>query len=235
MIILGIDTSTDSLMVSLISEKKILASCNSIGTLKHSSNLFPSIQKALKKIDAEVEDIDLVAIGLGPGSFTGLRVGITAARGLAIALGRPIVGVPTMDAIALNGFSHLNTKKLNKKYKKVCVIIDAKKAQVYDCIYNPDGDRMIKEGDYRLEPFDVLSKRLKGGVFFLGDAAHTYKTDILKIKGIKAGFLKGRGWLPKGSTIARIAYSEFMNGRRDDPYDLTPLYLYERDCNVRRD
>lgn len=234
MIILGVDTSTDSLTVSLINEKKILADYNSVGTLRHSVLLIPTIQKALKKINAKIEDIDLFSVGIGPGSFTGLRVGVTTMRALAIALNKPIVSVPTLDAIAHNGLTYLKREKLLTGFTKICPILDAKKRQVYACIYRHNGAKIIKEADYLLEPVEKLVKRLKGPVLFLGDAIPLYKEQLLNRKAFKANFLEGRKWLPKGSIIAKIAFREYQKERCDNPYDLVPLYLYPRECNVKK-
>lgn len=234
MIVLGVDTSTASLSVSLVNEKKILADYNSVGTLKHSTLLIPTIQKALKKINAKIEDIDLFSVGIGPGSFTGLRIGVTAIRGLALALNKPIVGVPTMDAIAHNGYTYLKRKNLLGSDIKICPMLDAKKKQVYACIYRHDGAKIIKESDYLLEPVKMLIKRLRGPILFLGDAIPLYKEQLLSKKAFKAHFLDKKIWLPKGSIVAKIAFKEYIEGRSDSPYDLVPMYLYSKYCNVRK-
>jgi len=234
MLILGVDTSTDSLTVSLINEKKILTSYNSAGALKHSALLIPTIEKALKKIGAGIEDIELYSVGIGPGSFTGLRVGVTAMRALAIALNKPIVGVPTMDAIAHNGLAYLKRKKmLDFSRLKICPVLDAKKKQVYSCVYKHNGNKVIKESDYLLEPVELLVKRLKGHILFLGDAIPLYKERLLNKKTFEADFLEGRKWLPEGSVIAKIGLRDYQKGKSDNPYDLVPMYLYARDCQVR--
>lgn len=232
MLILGVDTSTDSLAVSLINEKKILADYNRAGTLRHSSLLIPTIEKALKKIGAKAGDIDLFSIGIGPGSFTGLRVGVTAIRALAIALDKPIIGVPTMDAIAHNGFMYLKRKKQLDIGVKICPVLDAKKNQLYACIYGHNGAKIKRESDYLLEPAKRLVKRLRSGVLFLGDAIPLYKEQLSAKKALRPHFFEGK-WFPKGSVIAKMALEAYGRGRRDSPYDLVPMYLYARDCNVR--
>ncbi len=234
MIVLGVDTSTDSLAVSLMDEKKILANYNSRSTLKHSALLIPMIEKALKKTGAKIKDIDLFSIGIGPGSFTGLRVGVTAMRALAIALNKPLVGVPTIDAIAQNGFMYLKKAKLLDRYAKICPVLDAKKKQVYACIYRHDGVNIIREADYLLEPVERLLERLGDSILFLGDAILLYKEKFLHKKNFQARFVDGRVWLPKASVIARMALEKYKNGKSDNPYDLVPLYLYARDCQVRK-
>ncbi|MBL7070809.1 MAG: tRNA (adenosine(37)-N6)-threonylcarbamoyltransferase complex dimerization subunit type 1 TsaB [Candidatus Omnitrophica bacterium] len=234
MLILAADTSTDSLSVSIIDEEKVRTRYDLRGILRHSSLLMPTIKRALKKIGADISEIDLFSVGLGPGSFTGLRVGVTAIRALAIATDRPIIGVPTLDVIAHNGAAYLKKKKQPVKRVKVCPILDAKKKQVYSCIYSYNGDKIKRESGYLLEPVDALIKRLRGEVLFLGDGIPIYKEQLLRKKSLKADFLDAKKWFPKAAVIAKTALAEYRKGKRDDPYDLVPMYLYARDCNVRK-
>ena len=233
MITLGVDTSTNCLRVSVVNKKKILATYNSERSFKHSDLLVPTIKKALRKTGTKIDEIDLFSIGMGPGSFTGLRVGVTTLRALAIAVQRPIVGIPSLDAIAYNGLTYLKKKKLLSKYGKICPLLDAKKKQVYACIYRVSGVNIVRETDYFLGPLELLIKRLKGKVLFLGDAISLYEKELLKKKGLKAHFAKDKIWLPKASTIARMGIEKYEDQGGEDPYDLEPLYLYARDCNVR--
>ena len=241
MLILGIDTSTEFLSVALINKKKVLASYDSVGKLNHSALLIPTIKKSLAKARKKAKDITLFSIGIGPGSFTGLRVGVTAVRALAIALNKPIIGVPTMDAIAYNGYQYLlgsdpDHRSLHNEglTPKICPVIDAKKNQVYACIYRITGDKIIKESKYLLEPAEELIKRLTGEVLFLGDGLALYKDKLSSKHGVKAEFLEGKRWFPKASVIAKMGLEKFSKGKSDNPYDLEPMYLYARDCNVRK-
>ncbi len=102
MLVLGVDTSTEFLTVSLINGGKVIADYNLVGKLSHSALLVPTVKKALIKAKKRLKDVGLFAVGIGPGSFTGLRVGVTAMRAFSITLHKPIIGVPTMDAIAYN-------------------------------------------------------------------------------------------------------------------------------------
>jgi tRNA threonylcarbamoyladenosine biosynthesis protein TsaB len=248
MLVLGVDTSTGYLTVSIIKGDKVLADYNKVGKLSHSALLVPTIQKALKKAKKKLKDVGLFAIGVGPGSFTGLRVGVTTMRALAIALNKPIVGVPTMDAIAYNVLgtfpkvAPFTTSLSNMKSKGVpggnvptiCPVIDAKKNQVYACIYSLNGDKLIRKSNYLLEPVEHLIRRLSGNILFLGDGIHIYKKELSAKKALKAVFIDDKRWFPRASIIAKMGLESFKKGRRDDPYDLEPMYLYARDCNVRR-
>lgn len=234
MLVLGVDTSTEFLSVALIDEKKALVSYDAVGKLNHSTLLVPTIKKALAKARKKIKDIALFSVGIGPGSFTGLRVGITAIRGLAIALDKPLIGIPTMDAIAVNALQYLKKKKAADRDIKICPILDAKKNQVYACVYRVSGDKIIKESGYLLEPVDMLVKRLKGEIIFLGDGVPLYEDSLSGVESIKAAFIEDKKWFPKASVIAGMGLLMFNSGKHDDPYDLAPMYLYARDCNVRK-
>ena len=237
MIVLGVDTSTEFLSVALIDEKKVLANYDAVGKLNHSVLLMPTIKKSLAKAKKKIKDISLFSVGTGPGSFTGLRIGVTAIRGLAIALDKPIIGVPTMDAIAYNALGldpdhrSLHNQGLTPL---ICPILDAKKNQVYACIYGVDGDKLVRKSDYLLEPVEKLVERLKGRVIFLGDGIPIYRDKLSAKKALKAEFIDDKRWFPKASVIAKLGLLMFSSGKHDDPYDLEPMYLYARDCNVRK-
>lgn len=239
MITLGVDTSTEFLTVSVISGDKRLADYNAVGRLSHSALLVPTIQKALRMAGRKLKDVGLFAVGIGPGSFTGLRVGVTAMRVFSIALNRPIIGVPTLDAIAYNGCQYfVKRAKIGDSGScpAFCPVVDAKKGQVYACIYSVNGDKLVRESDYLLEPVERLVKRLKGDVLFLGDGIAIYKDKLLSKKTLKAKFIddNDKRWFPKAIVIAKLGIDMFNNGKHDDPYDLEPLYLYARDCNVKK-
>ena len=142
-----------------------------------------------------------------------------------------------MDAMAYNalgsdpGHRSLHNEGLTPL---ICPVLDAKKSQVYACIYGLDGDKLVRKSDYLLEPVERLMKRLRGRVVFLGDGIPIYKDKLSAKKTINAEFVDDKKWFPKASVIAMLGLEMFKSGKHDDPYDLEPLYLYARDCNVRK-
>jgi len=234
MITLGADTSTRSLTVALVEENKTLAEYNSRADSMHSSLLIPTVAKALKKSRSKISDIGLFSVGIGPGSFTGLRVGLASIRAMAIALGRPVAGVPTMDAVAYNGLAYLKRKGIIEVCPNICPVIDARKGQVYYCVYSHKKGDMIRKTDYLLGPADALAGRLRASALFLGDGAAVYKDRLSRPGRSRAYFLEGNGWLPRASVIARMGIKRYEDTGGEDPYGLLPLYLYARDCNVKR-
>ncbi|MEI6863169.1 MAG: tRNA (adenosine(37)-N6)-threonylcarbamoyltransferase complex dimerization subunit type 1 TsaB [Candidatus Omnitrophota bacterium] len=211
---LSIDTSTDYLSIAIMDGKKILAGYHRPSQRNHSRLLLPTIAKLIKRAGLKIKDIGGFCVSVGPGSFTGLRIGVVTVKGLAYALNKPVVTVPTLDVIARNakGFEGI-----------VCPVIDAKKNKVYACIYKSDGVNFKKISKHMLLPVDSLLK-LTGvydKVLFLGDG--------VKLVGAEE---KIKNWHPRADVAAGIALEDFNNKRFVSPEKLEPMYIYSRDCAI---
>lgn len=208
--LLAIDTSTDYLSLAVIKDGKAIAKFHKKAAMRHSMLLVPMIDKLLKKSKLKVKEIDCFAISIGPGSFTGLRIGVTVVKGLAYALKKPVITVPTLDAIAMNA----------KKAKGIiCVILDARKKKVYASLYRSDGENIKKLSPYLLLPLDDLLKKIRkyDKVLFLGD------TEENKFK---------KDWHPKAETVGMLASEYFKKKKFTDAADLEPMYIYSRECDI---
>ncbi|MDO8536109.1 MAG: tRNA (adenosine(37)-N6)-threonylcarbamoyltransferase complex dimerization subunit type 1 TsaB [Candidatus Omnitrophota bacterium] len=214
---LAIDTSTDYLSLAILKDGSLVAKFHKKADRRHSILLVPTIDKLLKKAGLKIKDIDCFAISVGPGSFTGLRIGVTVAKGLAYALKKKIAAVPTLDVIADNA----------KSFKGiVCPVLDARKNKVYACIYKSDGKKIKKISRYLLLPLDELLKKISkyDKVLFLGD----YPTGAV-------GFHRAGGidWHPKAEVVAKLGAEYFRNRKFVKPEDLEPMYLYSRECDIK--
>jgi len=183
--------------------------------------LVPMIDKLLKKAGLKIRDIDCFAISVGPGSFTGLRIGVTVVKGLAYALKKKIIAVPTLDVISDNA----------KSFKGViCPVLDARKNKVYACLYRSDGKTIKRISKYMLLPLEELLKKSAeyDKILFLGD--------IVTIPGPGPGIL-GPGiflkdWHPKAEVVAGIG-AEYCRAKRFvTAEELEPMYLYSRECDI---
>ncbi|MEI6863445.1 MAG: tRNA (adenosine(37)-N6)-threonylcarbamoyltransferase complex dimerization subunit type 1 TsaB [Candidatus Omnitrophota bacterium] len=212
--ILSIDTSTDYLSVAITDGAKVLARYHKPSHRNHSKLLVPTIAKLIKRAGLKVKDIGGFCVSIGPGSFTGLRIGVVTVKGLAYALGKPIVTVPTLDVIARNakGFKGI-----------VCPVLDAKKNKVYACLYKSDGVTFKKISKYLLIPVDdllnITGKYDK--VLFLGDG--------VKLVGSEE---KVKSWHPRAEVVAGLAAGSFRKKRFVTPEKLEPMYLYSRECAI---
>ena len=213
--ILAIDTSSDYLSIAVAENYKILSRFHRKAAMAHSRLLVPTIDKVLKKAKIRLEDVGLFCISIGPGSFTGLRIGVTTIKGLSYALKKPISPVPTLDVIARNvkGFEGV-----------ICPVLDARKSKVYACLYKSDGKTIKRISEYLLLSVkDLMEKTAKyDKVLFLGDAMHL----------LGKPSVKKPDWHPRADTVARLGLEEFNKGRIVKAEDLEPMYLYSKECDI---
>lgn len=222
--ILGIDTSTESLGVALIEDGNLLLSSETVLGMRHSRDLIPTIKEMLNKASLAIGDVNGFAVGLGPGSFTGLRIGVTAAKTLSLISGKPVVGVPTLDVIACNGYYYPGA---------ICPIMDARKRLVYAAIYDRGRAGLKRRSGYLLLPVEELLKKVKKKTLFLGDGVNLYGNTIKKIKRAKAEFAPCRLWLPRPDNVAMLGWNRLKRGRKDDTLRMVPMYLHSKECNIR--
>jgi len=228
--ILAIETSTRHLSVAITEDNNILASIHDKSELRHSSGLIPAIDRALKTASLKLEDINALAISIGPGSFTGLRIGLATVKAINLALGIPIVDVATLDVIAYNFIDENN--------RLLCPALDAKKGKVYACLYenrltNLRGseDGWLKRlGDYMLTDAENLLKMIKMPTLLFGDGATVYEERLKKSKHVT---ISEKDALPKAEVVAKLAFERARKKRFADPDRLVPMYLHSMYCQVR--
>ena len=136
MLTLAFDTSSKTASVSLLRDKSVLYDTIINKGLNHSEVLLPAIDEACRLSGVKLTDIDLFACTLGPGSFTGLRIGVSTLKGLMMATGKPAAGVSTLAALALN---------VDEKDKIICSVMDAGRGQVYLAYYQYDKDGILNQ------------------------------------------------------------------------------------------
>ncbi len=217
--ILGIETSTMTGSVALMDEERLIAEYTLNLRETHTSRLMPAIDRILKDASLTLKDLDGIAVSLGPGSFTGLRIGIATAKGLAQGLNIPIVGIPTLDGLAFNLF---HCKDL------ICPILDARKGEVYCALYR-NRKRLTKH--MACEPNELLKKialRVKGQgsrAIFLGDGIEVYGDLIKKKLGKKAVFAPKARRLPSASSIAELGLRKLRGKKKSELSTLKPIYV----------
>jgi len=222
--ILGIDTSSKFLNIALSEDKDIIKEESYLLDRKHASWLVPKIKELLRKSRVSINKIDAFIIGLGPGSFTGLRIGVSAIKGFGVASGKPCVGVASIDAIACNA---------KENDRDIVPIIDAKRGQVYSAIYRRKGGLVVRLSDYLVLPIDKLISSIKSEAVFLGDGLSLYKDNILSADK-KASFLEERYWYPGAGDLIKLGFLKVKKAKKTNMNKLAPLYLYPEDCQVRK-
>lgn len=217
--ILAIDSSSMVATVAVATDGVLNAEYTINHKKTHSQTLLPMIDEICKTIELEMESIDAIAISGGPGSYTGLRIGSATAKGFGLALNKPIINVPTMDALAYNMFS--------SQYI-VCPIMDARRGQVYTGIYRFDGTEMVTIKEQCIIMIDELIYELdKIGmpVMFLGDGVDTQKETIETKMSSEHYYAPASMNRHKASALASLAEIYFQDGKYENAGDHKPEYL----------
>ncbi len=225
MICLAIDTSSKFLCIVLMKNNRVLRRYNQNKDRAHGQRLIPEIQNILKKEKINLHDLDCLGIDIGPGSFTGLRIGIAAIKGLSLGLNIPIISLSSLDLMANNC---IDSKKT------VCSIIDAKRKQVYAAVFKPSRGDLKRQGKYFLGPIDDLLVSLNSEVLFCGDGVDLYKQQIIISKNINPSFAQEKLWYTVPNVFAKLCYQKYQNKKFAQAKDIAPLYLYANTCTVRK-
>lgn len=219
---LAFDTSTNILTIAVFDKDAVLASYHNDVGIQHSKVLVSTIDEVLTSAGVKLSEIDLICAGMGPGSFTGLRIASATVKGFASAINAKVIGVPTMDAIVMNALGRSG---------RVAPLMDARKSKVYTCIYDLTGSSFTAATEHMLLTADEVLAALKERTVFFGDGVDKYKE---KLDGCEfAEAADDIDWFPKAENIGKIAIERF-SGRGDDPAYLEPMYLHEKECNITK-
>ena len=221
--ILAIDTTTKFLTLAIYDNGRI-AEYNLETGNKLSSLLIPTIKRVLEALGLNPGDIDYFAVGVGPGSFTGIRLGLSAIKGFSLALGKPIIGVATLDLLAMNA-------PLNER--KIIPAIDAKRGLVYSAVYKHKNGKLIKVAPYSLLSKDEFLRNINPLSTILGDALNLYRDDIKSHAG-EVSFLDRDRWYPKAHNIITLVLNKIRQGRLSNKLKINPIYLYPKECQIRK-
>ncbi len=223
--ILAIETSTMLGGVAIMDETAglIIETRLNVKTA-HSERLMTEINHALKKAGLHIADIDVFGVAVGPGSFTGLRIGLSAVKGFSYATGKPIVSVPSLEAFAWNFpySEHL-----------VCTMFDARKNEVYAAVFrwrDIGFERVVDEAS--IKPADLVSS-LKGKVIFAGEGALIYRETIAEIAGENALFPAAQSMVPSPSNVACLGLKKALKADFSEPVSLVPHYIRRSEAEVK--
>jgi tRNA threonylcarbamoyladenosine biosynthesis protein TsaB len=218
MITLAIECATQTVGIAFLDQKKILAEVYLDTGGGHAEVLLPALEKLFFLTGLTTERIDLLVCTTGPGSFTGVRIGVSTIKGLALATGKPIVGVSTLEALAMNVFP---SRRL------ICPLLDARKNQVYAGLYrvDPDGYPEAVAPD-RLTDIESLVKTLVAEeVDFVGEAAVLYQKQIFEGGAQGSALPICRCCRLNASAVGLIGLHRYQHGRIEDPLTFSPRYL----------
>jgi len=220
--ILAIDTATKYLSLGIY-DNGVFYEHNLETGARLSSLLAVTIKRALDALGLKVNDLDYFACGLGPGSFTGMRIGLSTMKGLSWVTRKPIIGISTLDILAMNA-PYAN--------KMIIPVMDARRGLIYSCFYRQANGFPKKLSPYMLISKEELIKKVKSPCVIFGDALSLYGDDILK--GLPGATLLDKDeWRPKARNIIKLALIRVKEKKFDDLMKVNPIYIYPKECQIK--
>jgi tRNA threonylcarbamoyladenosine biosynthesis protein TsaB len=228
LIVLAIETSTPQTTVALGSETGTLASTLvSTGRSRHEL-VVPAVRHVLEWSETGIDQVGGIAVGIGPGLFTGLRVGVQAAKSLAQVLRVPIVGLPSLDLLA-SAVRHTN--------RTIHAVIDARRGEVFTCRYRAVHGGVTRASGFRVVPPDHLAAELQEAreeVLLVGDGAIRYRRE-LEDAGPRVEFASPSLGYPHADELVELSIPRFVREEFDRVADVVPLYLRKSDAEIAWD
>ena len=218
MLVLSVDSSYSTATCALIKDDKILAEINLNDKKQHSVILMRLIDSILKEYEIDINDIDAFIISRGPGSFTGLRIGMATLKGLAFESKKPLISVSTLDALAYNSISFQGI---------ICPIMDALRDNIYTCLYKNENNNLtplIKEQCLNINELVTILKEQTLPIIFVGDGVAKHK-EFLQENIPNSFFAPNHSNFPKASSVGELGIKKINDGVIENIDSINPIYL----------
>ena len=225
MLVLGVETSTMQGGAALVGDDGLCSEYTLNVEATHSERLLPTIDRMLSDARIDLMALSGLAVSIGPGSFTGLRIGLSTVKGLAYATGLPVVGVPTLEALA---------STVSFASAHICPVLDARKQEVYAALFRCERGELVRVmEDSALAP-EALCKAIRQPTIFLGDGLAAYGDLFQRLLGdlLLVPPSPGRGARP--AWVAELGRRRLLRGERDPIDTLVPAYLRPSEAELRR-
>jgi len=222
---LSIDTSTRYASVGISIEGKIVREYSWLSKQNHSVELLPSIESLLSTNGMVVRDIDCVVVAIGPGGFSALRVGLSTAKALAVAVNVPIIGLNTLD---------IEAYPFNGVRMTVCSLMDMGRGEMAAALYSAEQGCWTKIQNEQIMAPDDLCSSIKDPTLFSGEGVAYFASILMEHLGKNAVLADQSLPTRSPATLADMGYQRFQKGEHDDVYSLEPLYLRRPSITTRR-
>lgn len=213
--ILSIESSAKAASVALTEDGKLVSQYFSASQLTHSKTLLKMAEDMLSNQELTIGSVDAVAVAVGPGSFTGVRIGVAAAKGLCWGADKPAIGVSTLEAMAYQG--------IDRRDHVICAAMDARRSEIYNALFETDGEKLTRLCPDRAVPIAKIAEEAKNSekpYFFLGDGAKLCYNKFLE-EGIACAIAPEPILLQTAWGVSRAA----EGNQPESAQDLTPRYL----------
>ena len=226
MLTLAFDISSKTAAVALLRDDVILYDAIINVDLNHSEVLLPAIDQVCLQTRIKISEIDLFACTIGPGSFTGLRIGVSTLKGLMLATGKPAVGISSLTALALN---------LGKSSKIICSVMDAGRGQVYTAYYRYNENGLLDQigTDKAVDPREIIHNP-EEEIIFVGDGAIKYAGIINNTKNEKINIASAAQQYIRASSVGILGREKYNRNELLNAETFIPVYLRSADARVKK-
>lgn len=217
--LLALDSSGLVASVAIVTEETVLAEYTVNYKKTHSQTLLPMLDEIVKMLGIDLSEVDGIAVSAGPGSFTGLRIGSATAKGLGLALEKPIISVPTLEGLAYN---LLGSNAL------ICPMMDARRNQVYTALYEFEGDKLITVFEQKAIAIEEIIEevnKIGKSVIYLGDGTSIYHSIIKEMTKVDYGFAPIHMNRQRAASIGALGLVYMKVGKIELAADHAPIYL----------
>jgi tRNA threonylcarbamoyladenosine biosynthesis protein TsaB len=228
--VLGIDTGGPRADLAVVADGRVLAEA-SHSAASHGAELPEAVAGLLARAGLTVRDLRAIAVGIGPGSFTGLRVGLSYAKGLKLAIGCALLGIPSLDTLALAAL----TASSVALGRLVCPVLDARKGEVYAALYRASRDGLEKLSDDLVVTLANLAPHLGTDVLLVGDAKAEEACSLAVRAGRRASCVKITDLGLRGRVVAALGAAGVTAGEADNAFVLEPLYVRSAEAIYKGD
>lgn len=226
--VLGIDTSSMATSIAVVEDNKLICEYTVNTKKTHSQKLMPMIENMLNISDLDVNDMDLIAVCQGPGSFTGLRISMATAKAIAHANNLPIVGINSVELLA---------KNIELNNKKICSILDAQRTQVYTGQYKFENSNLVELKSLHVVEIDELINELSSSDeewIIVGEAVYKYEDKIKEIDNIYIPSPSNN--VSRAGSLCSLAIDKYKNNISIyDCYTINPVYIRKSQAEVQYD
>ncbi len=238
--VLGIDTATAVASAAVVEDGKLLVEGSpadeEVGGHDrpsrggHSQTLIPLIDRILARSNLSLSQLTAIAVSIGPGSFTGLRIGLSTVKGLAFASDISVAGISTLYALAA---------RVNDWQGLICPILDARKNEIYAGLFFRHSEILERIGEDAVEPPEKTIKRVQAcrgerACLFIGDAVHGYGGMIEKALGVEAVLISGKEYHSTASAVALLGAEKILGSGADSLDPLVPCYLRPSEAELHK-
>jgi len=239
--ILGIDTATATASAALVEDGKLIleearpghpqgAPFGSTGRGSHAENLLPLVDTVLKRAGLSLYDVSAFAVSIGPGSFTGLRIGLSTVKGLVYGWKAPVIGVPTLLAVAA---------RVTDWEGLICPFLDARKKEAYAALFRRDARVLKRLTEDLVSPPERIIRQIRSSsngepCLLIGDGTKVYGDLIKASLGDRGLLTLGEAYPSTAFAVARLGEERFLKREFDPPATLAPLYLRPSEAELKR-